>query len=198
MATKPTESTSTQSGFQRFMKKSWQVMLAVGAAEAILGIIILLWPGSTLQVVATLFGLYLMLSGISEVIVGISSKLMSQTFRLLNIIAGVLSFILGVLCFRSEFATYQMLGWWVGAGVVMTGLSGLLTFGNLPKAPGRGWALGGSVICLVAGIVAIMFPVSTVQSLVLFGGIALIVFGAIAIVNALQWRESVSELTASD
>ena len=46
----------------------WKWTLASGVLAVILGICVLVWPGISILVAATLFGLYLLITGIAQVI----------------------------------------------------------------------------------------------------------------------------------
>lgn len=182
------------SPFAAIAQKSWQVLLGVGLAEAVLGVIVLVWPGQTLSLVATLFGLFLIFSGIAECVLGISTPAMSGGYRFLNIITGVLSFILGVMCFRSELGSIALLGVWIGVGWIMTGFSRVFTFSSLPSMPGRGWAIAASVLSIIAGMIMVIYPISSVATLALFGGVSLAVIGLVHVFQAFQWRHTVKTL----
>ena len=180
--------------FGGLIRKSWQVLLILSIVEIVLGIVVMAWPGATLRIVGVFFGIFLVVSGISECVVGLSTPLMSGSFRLLSVIAGVLSFILGILCFRDGLGSLAVLGVWVGAGWLMTGFSRLFTFGSLESMPGRSWAIAGAVITILAGIMAIVFPISSVVTLALLGGIALLVVGIVGLVHAIQWKSTVNAI----
>jgi uncharacterized membrane protein HdeD (DUF308 family) len=47
-------------------KELWKETLAVGVLTAILGGVVLAWPGQSILVAAILFGVYLLASGITE------------------------------------------------------------------------------------------------------------------------------------
>lgn len=184
------------SPFGGIIRKSWQVMLVMSILEILLGIAVMAWPGASLLIIAAMFGAFLIISGISELVVGLSTPQMSSGFRILNVIAGVLSILLGVLCFRGGvFGSLELLGIWVGAGWLMAGFSRLFVFGSLDSMPGKRWAMAGAAITIVAGIVAIVWPVSSVVTLAFMGGIALIVVGGVSLVQALQWKGTVNAVS---
>lgn len=182
--------TQTTSPIEGLVHRSWQVMLVLSILEALLGIAVLAWPGATLKIVGILFGVFLVVSGVSEIVVGLSSPVMSGGFRFLNILTGVLSFILGIVCFREQLASLELLGVWIGIGWLMVGFSRLFIFISLKDLPGRVWAIAGSVIMILAGVLAIVYPITSVVSLTIFGGVWLVILGVIGVVNAFQWRRA--------
>lgn len=178
--------------FAGLARKSWQILLGLGIAAVVLGVLVLVWPGQSASVIAVLFGLFLLVSGIGEFVVGLSAPLMPGGYRFLNILSGIISFILGAMCFRSELGGVALLGVWIGIGWIMSGFSRLFTFGTMPDIPGRGWMIVGSIVMVVAGVFAITYPVTSVFSLALLGGSWLIVVGIAEIFHAIQWRRAVS------
>ena len=52
----------------RLLPDLWKWTLASGVLAVILGICVLVWPGISILVAATLFGLYLLITGIAQVI----------------------------------------------------------------------------------------------------------------------------------
>jgi uncharacterized membrane protein HdeD (DUF308 family) len=77
----------------------WKETLTVGVLTAILGGVVLAWPGPSILVAATLFGLYLLVSGITELFLSFTLP-QSAAARVLLFIAGALSAILAILSFR--------------------------------------------------------------------------------------------------
>lgn len=60
--------------------------------------------------------------------------------------------------------------------------------------PGRNWAIAGAVVTILAGIAAIVYPISSVVTLALLGGIALLVVGIVGLVHAIQWKSTVNAI----
>ena len=49
-----------------FGQRLWKGNLVAGLLTVVLGAIVLLWPGPTILVASTLFGVYLLASGLAE------------------------------------------------------------------------------------------------------------------------------------
>jgi uncharacterized membrane protein HdeD (DUF308 family) len=81
------------------VRDSWLPLVLTGALTAELGVLMLVWPGPSILVVAVVFGLYLLAPGIASVILGFSLHV-SAANRVRLFVAGALLLILGVLAFR--------------------------------------------------------------------------------------------------
>lgn len=70
----------------------WWLLLFGGVISLVVGIIVISWPDKTVIVVAVLFAIYLIISGIFEIVRSFASGLTGGT-RALLLITGVLSVI---------------------------------------------------------------------------------------------------------
>jgi uncharacterized membrane protein HdeD (DUF308 family) len=86
----------------------WKETLAVGVLTAILGGMVLAWPGPSILVAAILLGVYLLMSGITELFLSFTLP-RSAAARVLLFIAGALSVVLAVLSFRHFGDGYAVL-----------------------------------------------------------------------------------------
>ena len=77
-------------------QKVWKGKLAAGVLTALLGGVVLAWPGPSILVAATLFGIYLLLSGFTEVFLAFALP-RSAAVRILLFIVGALFGCLGYL-----------------------------------------------------------------------------------------------------
>ena len=77
----------------------WKWTLAAGLLTTVLGGIVLAWPGPTILVASTLFGVYLLLTGFIGLFMAFTLP-RSAAMRVLLFISGVLSVVLAILSFR--------------------------------------------------------------------------------------------------
>ncbi|HUO38780.1 MAG TPA: HdeD family acid-resistance protein [Mycobacterium sp.] len=168
----------------------WKARLASGLIALALGVVILVWPGPSILVAAVLFGLFLVLSGIVEVVFAFTLDV-SVGHRILLFISGVLSVILGVLAFRHFGQGYAvlLLAIWIGVGFIFQGVSELTLAISHREVPGRGWLIFGGIVGVIAGIVVLAWPFSSIVVLALVTGIWLIIVGISHIVSAVRARK---------
>src|SRR5271168_4651882 len=90
--------------------------LVAGALAAILGGVLLAWPGPSILVVSVLFGVYLLVSGFTEVYMAFTLP-SSAPARVMWLIAGALSVVMAIFSFRhfGEGYAVLLLSLWVGS-----------------------------------------------------------------------------------
>ncbi|MFD4430023.1 HdeD family acid-resistance protein [Nocardia sp. NPDC058497] len=183
-----TTNTVLESPFAALAKKTWQTILVTGLLAVVLGIIVLVWPGPSLLVAGILFGIYMVVSGIFQLIAAFT-HLPSTSFRVLSFISGVLSLIIGVFCFRDDFASIVLLGLFIGISWLFRGIAILFAALSEKGVPGRGWQIFYGIISAIAGVVLIVWPISSLTTLTLVVGIFLIVIGIMEIITAFGVRK---------
>ncbi|MFD3425015.1 HdeD family acid-resistance protein [Nocardia fluminea] len=169
-------------------KKTWQTVLVTGLLAVVLGIIVLVWPGPSLLVAGILFGIYMVVSGIFQLIAAFT-HLPSTSFRVLSFISGVLSLIIGVFCFRDDLTSIVLLGLFIGISWLFRGVAVLFAALSESGVPGRGWQIFYGIISALAGVVLIVWPISSLATLVWVVGIFLIVIGVMEVITAFGIRK---------
>ena len=154
-----------------------------GVLSIVLGALVLFWPEATLEVVAFLFGLYFLLSGAIRVVTGIFTPL-SGGLRVLNILTGVLIFIVGVVAMRNPLASLAVLGMVIGIAWIIEGIMALT---ESESGGSRWYAIAYGIISIIAGAVVLLLPVGSLATLVVFGGIFLVVLGIVEVVRAIAF-----------
>jgi uncharacterized membrane protein HdeD (DUF308 family) len=168
----------------------WKETLAVGVLTAILGGMVLAWPGPSILVAAILFGVYLLMSGITELFLSYTLP-RSAAARVLLFIAGALSVVLAVLSFRHFGDGYAvlLLSLCIGIGFTFLGVSEVAVAGSLPALPGRGWYIVLGILSVIAGVVVLAWPFDSIVLLAIVTGVCLVLIGVIQIVQAFQIRK---------
>ncbi|MEU4320221.1 HdeD family acid-resistance protein [Nocardia fluminea] len=183
-----TTNTVIGSPFTALAKKTWQTVLVTGLLAVVLGIIVLVWPGPSLLVAGILFGIYMVVSGIFQLIAAFT-HLPSTSFRVLSFISGVLSLIIGVFCFRDDLTSIVLLGLFIGISWLFRGVAVLFAALSESGVPGRGWQIFYGIISALAGVVLIVWPISSLATLVWVVGIFLIVIGVMEVITAFGIRK---------
>lgn len=160
-----------------------RVLLVLAVASVVLGVVVLAWPTQTVRVVAILFGLYLLVSGLIQVVLGVGG-LFSGGMRAVLIVSGLVSVVFGVLCLGGGSRSVTVLAIWIGIGWLVRGLAELAGGVVHKSLPGRGWVIFFGFVDIAAGIVLIAAPVSSTTVLAVLAGITLIVLGLIGAVTA--------------
>ena len=173
----------------------WSSAVVSGVLAAILGVVILAWPGPSIVVASAVFGVYLVVSGVALVVAAFSLPT-SGASRFLNFISGVASVVLGILAFRhfGEGYAVLLLAIWIGVGFIVRGVSALATAIAEKQLPGRGWAIFFGIVSVLAGFVVLAYPFDSIVTLALVVGIWLIVLGAVEIISGFGMRSDVKKV----
>ncbi|PXX71034.1 uncharacterized membrane protein HdeD (DUF308 family) [Nocardia tenerifensis] len=173
---------------QSLARSAWQTVLVTGLLSVVLGVIILVWPDVTLVAAGVLFGIYLVVSGFLQLLAAFGAPA-STGMRVLAFISGVLSIAIGVFCFRDELISILLLAIWIGIGWLFRGVSAVVIGLSEPEAPGRWLAVFFGVLTVIAGIVLIAWPLTSVATLAIVVGVWLIVLGIMEIIVAFGVRK---------
>jgi uncharacterized membrane protein HdeD (DUF308 family) len=173
-------------------QQQWKVKLVAGVLTAILGGIVLAWPGPSILVAACLFGVFLLVSGFAEVFLAFTLP-RSAAARVLWFISGALSVVMAILSFRhfGEGYAVLLLSVWIGVGFAFLGVSEIGAASSLPALPGRVWYIVLGVISVIAGGVVVAWPFDSIVVLAVVSGVWLVLIGVMQIVQAFQIRKDV-------
>jgi uncharacterized membrane protein HdeD (DUF308 family) len=169
--------------------KLWKFAMTWGVLTVVLGALILVWPGTSILIASTLFGVYLLLSGFAGVAMAFTLP-ESAGMRILLFISGVLSVILALLCFRNfgDPAPILLLSIWIGVSFIAQGVSIVAVAISFKELPARGWYVVLGVLSVIAGVVMLVWPWDSIVVLTLVVGFWLVVMGIIEIVRGFQMR----------
>ena len=168
----------------------WGLVLAYGLVTLGLGIVLAVWPGETLTVVAVLIAIQLLVSGVFRIVTAIAAGGLDTALRVLSGLTGALALIVGLLFLRDPLQTVLVIGlvigaWWVAVGVID------IIGAFVSPTPGRtAWDIGGGVVSILAGGFLLVNPEVSLGVLVFVTCIWLIVLGLIAVVAAIRLRSA--------
>jgi uncharacterized membrane protein HdeD (DUF308 family) len=177
------------------IRRLWKSTLALGALALIVGAAVLVWPVQSIVVAAALFGGYLIASGVVQVVAAFTVYTPAAS-RVLLFISGALSIVLGVLAFRdfNDGSAVWLMTLWIGIGFIFQGVSASAVAISLPEMPDRGWYIFVGVLTAIAGVVVLMWPITSIVALAVISGAWLVVIGAVQIVWALSARSNVKKV----
>jgi uncharacterized membrane protein HdeD (DUF308 family) len=168
---------------------TWQATLFLGIVTAILGLIVAFRPSTSLNVIAVLFGILMIISGIFHLIRVFDP---AELHRVWLGIAGLLFIVIGVLLIRHLHLTVAIIGLVVGLTWIVQGLSALIGGIAGGSREGRWWWIFFGIVSLIAGIVVVSSPVTSVTVLATLLGIWFIVMGVFEIIGAFIIRKAFS------
>ena len=159
-----TRDPSLQSPSATFWARSWQISLFMGIVTLILGIIVAAHPTGSLNVIAVLLGILLVISGLFHLIRVFDP---AEPHRIWLGFAGLLFIVAGVILIRHLDLTRAIIGLFIGITWIVQG-----------------------VAALIAGIVVTVSPLSSLNFLAVLFGIWFIVMGILEIIGAFMFRHA--------
>jgi uncharacterized membrane protein HdeD (DUF308 family) len=161
---------------------AWGLVLAVGIVAVVFGILVLANIWGSVHLVAIFAGLFLLFAGILQFFIGGGGK----TGR---IVAGVVAIILGVALIAWPEASVKTVAIIIGLAFLISGIS-VAVAAVAARGDGYGAVVGFGAIVGIIGLVFIIWPGPTVAILMILVGLAALLFGIGAIVQALALRRA--------
>lgn len=149
----------------------WGIRAAVAL---IVGILVLVWPQSTINLLAVLLGIYFVILGIVRLVQGFVDKDLNGGGRTANFILGALVLVLGVIVIRNPFETAVFIVILIGISWIFEGVATLID-----TARGRGGWVSSviGILIALAGVLVIFLADGVAVAYAIFFGITLIVVG---------------------
>src|ERR1700716_418064 len=141
---------------------SWQATVILGALALILGVVVSFQPSGSLNVLAALLGILMILSGIFHLIRVFDQE---ELHRVWLGIAGLMFIVVGVILIRHLHLTRAVIGLIIGITWIVQGLAALIGGISSDAREGRAWWIAFGVISLIAGIVGAAAPASSLNGI---------------------------------
>jgi len=172
----------------RFVTSAWQAGLFLGVVTLILGLIVALHPSGSLNVIAVLLGVLMIVSGLFNLIRVFDPR---ELHRVWLGIAGLLFIVIGVILIRHLNLTRAIIGLVIGITWIVQGVTALIGGIAGGVREGRAWWIFFGVVSLAAGIVVAATPASSVNVLATLLGIWFIIMGICEIIGSFILRHAV-------
>lgn len=163
----------------------WQGTILLGVLTLIVGLIVSFHPSGSLNVIAVLLGILMILSGIFHLIRVFDA---SEAHRVWLGIAGLLFIVLGVALIRHLHLTVALIGLFIGIAWIIQGIAALIAGISGDVREGRAWWIIFGAVSLIAGIVVAAAPVSSVTVLAVIVGIWFVIMGIFEITGGFMLR----------
>ena len=170
--------------------RRWWLGLILGVLLVVAGIVVFCNPAESYLTLSLMFGVLMLLSGVSELVVSFGSRNYFM-MRGYSIVGGLLDLLLGIfLCVYPQVTLVVLpviIGiWMLYHSFMVIGLGGDLSAFRLP---GSGWTIFGGVMMLILGLLMVIMPLTVgVATLVFMTGCAMMVAGIVAIAISLKLR----------
>lgn len=194
-----TESSATSAGMrtslanqQSMIRQSglfpWWSLVVLGVASVLLGVVVIVWPKATLHVMAALFGLWLLFSGLLRIFGAfVSGRGVGR--QVLSGVVGVLMVVVGAACLRDLVRTVELLAVVVALTWLLSGIAEVVMAAEAGSRSRVG-LLATGLLSIVVGLVFLFVPRFTLGVLILTTGLGFIATGAVQVAVGLQLRRS--------
>lgn len=180
----PLQGTVQDSPFDNLTNAARVALGLSGLVTAIIGVLILVWPGHTGMIVAAMFAIYALIAGIVQAALAIFARNAAVSRRIGYVITAILLIIAGVIALANlhtaAVTLAVLLGILVGILWILQGLGSIF----LSSGQRSIWSVIFGIISIIAGIVLITSPAWGGTFLWLLLGISLLVLGLVQIVHA--------------
>lgn len=139
--------------------------------------------GANALVAAIFFGAYLLVTGISQIFHAFTLHI-SGGNRALLFISGAASLVLAVLAIRNIGDAILLLAIWIGIGFIFRGVATAAAAISDHDTPARGWEIFIGIVTIIAGIILLAYPFSSVATLLYVTGFWLIFVGVMEIISS--------------
>jgi uncharacterized membrane protein HdeD (DUF308 family) len=161
----------------------WSALsLGAGVLTVLIGVLILVWPGATIVLIAWLFALQLLVTGVIQLVAAFRGD-ESTGGRVLLGLLGALSVVVGFLCLWVPVQTALVIGLLIGALWVVGGVIRILHALGGHKG-GRAWGVVAGVFSVIGGAIVLVYPGLSLVALIWIFGVVLVATGLVVVVQA--------------
>ena len=173
--------------------RHWGWLLLFGILMVAAGLCAVVWPGPTVLVLAVLFGIQIIVSGIFSFINAFAAD-ESGGMRVWNVILGLLGIVIGLYAVRHIIVSVVALALLIGIYWVAYGIAQLYAAIAHRELPHRGWMGFIGALSVLAGIIVIAWPGPSLVTLAIVLGVWLIIYGIMEIALAFRMRSAIGHI----
>lgn len=174
---------------------SWRAAFILGLITLILGVILAFRPTQSLNVIAVLLGVAMVVSGVYHLTRAFDGREQERVWRG---ISGVVFILAGLALMRHVSVSIALIGLFIGFTWVIQGIAALMEAISGRRRGPIGWLVFFGLVSLAAGIVVIATPIGSIGTLTIFLGIWLIVIGLLQMLGAIIGRHDVGRVERAE
>jgi uncharacterized membrane protein HdeD (DUF308 family) len=170
------------------MSRNWWALLIRGIAAIIFGIAILFtWPGLVISTMVLVFAAYVFVDGIFAIISGIQHRDQPRWWAM--VLEGVIGILAGIAAFLFPGAAVLTLLYIIAFWAVVTGVLEIISAIQLRKEiDNEWWMILSGIGSIIFGVLLVLFPLSSIVTLLWLFGIIAIAFGVFTVILAFRVR----------
>lgn len=164
------------------LKQTWWSLALRGVVALVLGLLIFLWPGVTIELLLWFFGIYCLVDG-AWLVIGVLTKRQADRTWGVVMLEGLTTMLLGIATLLVPGPTGFLLIYYVAVRVLLMGAFNIYMGIRLMKVGASGWwPLFTGIVTAIFSLFIFLNP----ESIVLFLGLFALFAGIVLIVLAIQ------------
>lgn len=168
------------------LSRRWHLVVLRGVVAVLFGIVAIAWPEITVLSLAMLWGVYMLLDGVTSIVMGMGSG----TDRMYMIVLGVLGIASGVVALVWPQITVIVLLVVIAVWAIVAGVMQISAAVRLRKVIRNEWFLAISgVVTLILGLLLIVQPAEGAIALLVAIATFAIAWGVVLIVLGFRLRQ---------
>ena len=171
------------------LSRNWWAVALRGVVAILYGVIALVWPGLTLEILVLFFGAYALVDGVFAIIAAFTNRAGHDSWWVL-LLEGLVGIAAGIITFlRPGLATLVLL-YVISFWAIITGVLEIVAAIRLRKEIQGEWMLAlGGIVSLVFGVLLLLFPAAGALTVAWLIGAYAILFGAMFLSLGLRLRK---------
>ena len=175
------------------LSRYWWLLALRGVAAILFGVLAFVWPGLTIGVLVLLFGVYVIVDGVTSLVVGFSQRTTNDRWWV-TMLEGLVGVAAGVLTIVYPGITAVLLLYFIAAWAILTGILEITAAIRLREVIDGEWALGLSgLLSILLGVALVIFPGTGALAIVWLIGAYAIAFGALMVYLGFKLRSTKHE-----
>jgi uncharacterized membrane protein HdeD (DUF308 family) len=156
-----------------------------GIVAILLGGAAFAWPDATVQVIAVLFGLNLIVSGFVRAAFSLFQSTYPVMHRVLGVVFGVLTGLIGILCLRNLTGSLVVLTIVVAVGWLLDGLAQIMLASGGPAEARGGPRFATGLVAVIGAVTILAWPKIGFGVFIFIGATVLVFVGIGAVIMAI-------------
>lgn len=159
----------------------------------IIGLILVIWPGLSLEVIGIIVGIYIIIHGLVMLVLDFKASKYFVPFD--GIIIGILSIILGIILIAFPNVLSTILGLVLGVWIILSSVN-IIKMAVAVKKFYSGWGLllVFGILDLIAGGIILFNPFLSSVSLTMIAGIVIMVHSVISVVDMIIIKKDIKDI----
>jgi uncharacterized membrane protein HdeD (DUF308 family) len=171
------------------LTRNWWAVALRGVVALLYGVIALVWPGLTLEILVLFFGAYALVDGVFAIIAAFTNRTGHDRWWVL-LLEGLVGIAAGIITFLRPGLTTFVLLYVIAFWAIVTGVLEIVAAIRLRKEIQGEWMLALSgIVSLIFGVLLLLFPATGALTVAWLIGIYAILFGVMLLSLGLRLRK---------